>query len=194
MAEKLTHNPEQDAGSKHEKPELKVEATQQNVEKAHEKPENRQEKEKSVEKSREKLEKALDKEAEKAREKQPKPQEDREPQTITRAKRDAAFNSTMKTVRTQLSPVQRGFSKFVHAKPVEVVSELLEETIFRPSFLWGGVIGGLILGASLYLFARAQGFRLSGSEFIVGMFIGGVIGIIFEKLFGRKKSAKNPRS
>ena len=194
MAEKLTHNPEQESSGKREKLELKVEKTQDTSEKLEKSQENRQEQEKSVEKTREKLEKTLDKEAEKGREKQPKPTEAREPQTITRAARDAAFNKTMKSVRTQLSPVQRSFSMFIHAKPVEVTSELLEETIFRPSFLWGGVIGGIILGASLYLFARAQGFRLSGSEFIVGMFIGGVIGVLVEKLFRRKKSSKKPRS
>lgn len=194
MPEKLTHNPEQESSDKREKVELKVEKTQDTSEKLEKSQENRQEREKSVEKTREKLEKSLDKEAEKGREKQPKPTEAREPQTITRAARDAAFNKTMKSVRTQLSPVQRSFSKFIHAKPVEVTSELLEETIFRPSFLWGGVIGGIILGASLYLFARAQGFRLSGSEFIVGMFIGGVIGVLVEKLFRRKKSSKKPRS
>lgn len=194
MAEKLTHNPEQESSGKREKLELKVEKTTDTSEKLEKTQENRQEREKSAEKTREKLEKTLDKEAEKGREKQPKPAEAREPQTITRAARDAAFDTTMKTVRAQLSPVQRSFSKFIHAKPIEVTSELLEETIFRPSFLWGGVIGGLIFGSALYLFARTQGFRLSGSEFIFGLLIGGVIGVIFEKLFRRKKSTKKPRS
>ncbi len=194
MSEKLTQNLEHESSGKRERPELKAEKPTRDNEKLEHKVETQQEREKSAEKTREKLEKSLDKEAEKNREKQPKPVETREPQTITRAKRDEAFNSTMKTVRNQLSPVQRSFSKFIHAKPVEVTSELLEETIFRPSFLWGGVIGGIILGASLYIFARMQGFRLSGSEFIVGLFIGGIIGLIIERLFWRKKSVKKPRS
>lgn len=190
MAEKLTHNPEQESSGKREKLDLKVENNQDSSEKLDKSQESHQEREKSTEKTREKLEKILDKEAEKGREKQPKPTEAREPQVVTRATRDAAFDNTMKAVRSQLSPVQRKFSQFIHAKPVEVASEFLEETVFRPSFLWGGVIGGIVLGASLYIFARVQGFRLSGSEFIVGLVVGGLIGVIFEKLFHRKKSAK----
>jgi hypothetical protein len=193
MPEKLTHNPEQESGGKHEKPELQVEKTSAKTEKLEHSQENKQEREKSVEKTREKLEKSLDKQ-EKTREKQPKPVEAREPQVITRAVRDAAFGETMKTVRSQLSPVQRSFSKLIHAKPVEITSELLEETVFRPSFLWGGVIGGIIFGAGLYLFARTQGFLLSGSEYIVGLFVGGIIGVIIEKVFRRKKSTKKARS
>lgn len=194
MPEKLTHNPEQESGAKPEKPELKVEKTATKAEKLEHTQETQHEREKSVEKTREKLEKTLDNETEKTREKQPKPVESREPQIITRAVRDAAFSDTMKTVRTQLSPVQRSFSKFIHAKPVEMTSELLEETVFRPSFLWGGVIGGIVFGAGLYLFAYTQDFRLSGSEYIVGLFVGGIIGVIIEKVFRRKKSTKKALS
>lgn len=188
MSEKLDLQPEKDAGSKAEKPELKLEKPKQTAEhRAEAKPEREQ----SVEKTRQKIEKALDRETEKRAEKlTPKPLEASEPKTVTRAARDEAFRGAMKSVRSQLPTLQRGFSKFIHAKPVEVTSELLEETIFRPSFLWGGVIGGIIFGSALYIVARLQGFRLSGSEFIFGLFVGGIVGLVMEKLFRRKKSIK----
>lgn len=190
MPEKLTNNPERESSSKTEKPELKVEKPTQAQEKLERRAETNKDREKSAEKSREKIEKSLDKEAQERHEKQPKTVEDQEPKTTTRASRDAVFSNSMRTVRSQLSPAQRNFSKLIHAKPVEVTSELLEETIFRPSFLWGGVIGGILLGSSLYIFARIQGFRLSGSEFIAGVLVGGVIGLIVERLFRRKKTSK----
>jgi hypothetical protein len=194
MSEKINQNPERESGVKHEKLDLKVDKSAESHKPQERKSETQHEREKSVEKTREKIEKSLDKESDKSREKQPESTEVREPQVVTRDARDAAYRSTMQTVRSQLTPVQRNFSRFIHAKPVEVTSELLEETIFRPSFLWGGVIGGILMGASLYTFSYIQGFKLSGSEFIVGLLIGGVLGVIGEKLFRRKKTTKGPNA
>lgn len=185
MAEKLTQNSEHE--SKHQKSsaELKRSVEKQQSGEAHKL--SAAEREHSVEAAREKL-KAAEREPQPSdREHQSEqPVEKGEPKVVSRRERDAAFATTMKQVRHQLTPVQRSFSKFIHAKPIEATSELLEETIFRPSFLWGGVIGGLIFGGLLYAVARVQGFELSGSEFIVGLFVGGLIGFLIEKIWRRK--------
>lgn len=188
MSEKLSNQPEKEARSKVEKPELKLERPEQSTEKP---AENKVEREQSVEKTREKIEKSIELKNEKKVEKPDEAKiESSQPKSYSRAARDEAFRGAMKSVRSQLSPTQRAFSKFVHTKPVEVTSELLEETIFRPSFLWGGLIGGLIFGLTIYIFARVYGFSLSGAEFIFGLFVGGVLGLVFERVFSSKKTRK----
>lgn len=188
MSEKLSNQSERESQTKSEKLDLKIEKTEHAVEKT---TENKVEREQSAEKTRQKIEKSFEQKNEKKTEKPDEAKlESSQPKTYSRAARDDAFRGAMKSVRAQLSPTQRTFSKFVHAKPVEITSELLEETIFRPSFLWGGVVGGIIFGLTIYIFARIYNFSLSGAEFIFGLFAGGVVGLIFEWLLGHKKTRK----
>ncbi len=191
MVEKQPHNPEKSAATSHEKLKLNPEHQQR----AEVQKQSRAEREHSVEAARDKL-KATEHEPrpgdrERASE---QPAEKGEPKVISRRERDAVFVKTMAQVRHQLSPAQRTFSKLIHAKPVEAVSELLEETIYRPSFLWGGLIGGLLFGGFLYVVARAMGFRLSGSEFLVGLLVGGCIGFLVEKIIFRFRHRDTPSS
>ncbi len=185
MPEKL-HGPERTAEHSKRNEALKQSVEHQASAEVHK--QSSAERQHSVEVAREQLKVA-------ERESQPTDREHRseqpaergEPKVVSRRERDAVFQSTMQQVRHQLTPAQRTFSRLVHAKPVEATSELLEETVFRTSFLWGGVIGGLIFGGALYLVARVQGFELSGSEFIIGLVLGGLIGFLIEKIWRRKR-------
>lgn len=189
MPEKLT--PKHEKGGDGHKEKLKLSA-EQKAEKAELKADNKAEREAKIEHTKEKIEKSLDRQA------RPEAQHDTserakvesdQPKLVGRRERDAAFQKAMKDVRAQLSPAQRSFSRLAHAKPVEVVSEFLEETVYRPSFLWGGVIGGLLIGGGLMAAAYLQGYRLSGTEIIFGLFAGGIVGILVEFLFrGRRRS------
>lgn len=181
MSEKQPRSPEQDR-SKPQAEHLRASPEHHSSpEKAQLNPAERQ---KSLERAREKLRTAeAPKQAKEAL--QPTETAKRGEPVVTRKQRDVAFKKAMTTVRHQLPPIQRSFSLLVHTKPVEVASELLEETFFRPSFLWGGVLGGLVFGGGLYIIATLQGYQLSGTEFIAGLLVGGVLGFVIEKLFFR---------
>lgn len=97
--------------------------------------------------------------------------------------RKQAYDHTMELVRTRLTPSQQVMSRIVHSRPVEITSEVLEETLYRPSFLMGGTIGALIFGGLLYISARVYGFELSGSEFVFGILGGGIVGFVLEKIY-----------
>ena len=102
------------------------------------------------------------------------------------------YRHTLASVQHRLRPGTRRFSRFIHAPIVEKVSENLETTIARPSITLGATITAALVGGFFYLTARRSGFRLSGSEFIVSLLIGGLIGYGLELLSRslRKRRAK----
>lgn len=89
----------------------------------------------------------------------------------------------MKKVQSHLPPASRTLSKVVHNRVVESVSEVLEETVLRPSVLIGGAIVGLIGGSIFYIYARIAGFPLSGSEFLISLIAGALIGVVLEIIY-----------
>ncbi len=90
------------------------------------------------------------------------------------------YEQTLKTLQNQLPRASRAFSKVIHQPAVERVSEVLEKTVMRPSVTAGAVTSAVILGGIFYVAARAYGFRLSGSELIFALIIGGLIGYVLE--------------
>lgn len=92
------------------------------------------------------------------------------------------YEHTMMSLRQQMSSGERLFSRFIHNDSVEAVSSVLAATIGRPSILLGATVGGLVFGASLYIYAREYGLMLTSSEIIIGLLIGGLIGLIVECL------------
>ncbi|MEI7818598.1 MAG: hypothetical protein WCI47_00610 [bacterium] len=207
MTEK-EHRPDQEsmADSQSKAAELKDIAAHQDAERN---PDKQTDQERSIEQAREVLkekskekpqdkeksdvdtEKAEKTEDDKAEKSQDRNAETKPARTAGKRERQQAYQSTMKLVQQELSPAQRSFSKLIHAAPVEYVSEFLEETFFRPSFLWGGVIGAILFGGLIYVVAYSVGFQLSGSEFTIGLLVGGLIGFIIERilsLFGKKSS------
>ena len=165
-----------------------LKATEKQAEKSAEKKAETQ-----AEKSDKKAEKPEPK-AEKAepKEKPAETQETKAAQSSGRRARKQAYDHTMEQVRSQLSPSQQVFSRFVHSRPIEYTSELLEETFYRPSFLLGGTVGALLFGGALYISARVFGFELSGSEFTLGIIGGGLVGFILEKLIRLARKKKPP--
>lgn len=152
-------------------------------------------KEKSVEKAREELKDELERESshksDKEKSKSEKGNESDANRPISRREKNQIYSHTMKSIRHQLSPAERSFSKLIHAKPVEKVSEVLEESIFSNSFVWGGVVGAVLLGGIIYLAALNIGFQLSGSEFTIGLIVGGIIGLVVERILRIFKKTKS---
>ncbi len=101
---------------------------------------------------------------------------------ITRKQLDLRFKRTMKVIQEDLPPTGRAFSKFIHAKPVEKVSDFLGSTIARPNALLAGAIGAFALTLAIYIFAKNMGYRLSGFEPIAAFAIGWIIGLLYDYL------------
>jgi hypothetical protein len=101
---------------------------------------------------------------------------------IGKSQKEASFNRTMKHVRAELSSSSRAFSKFIHIKTVERISEILCSTIARPNAILVGNISAFLVTLGVYLLAKNIGYQLSGFETIGSFIVGWVIGIIYDYL------------
>ncbi len=100
----------------------------------------------------------------------------------TRLDKEVAYVDTLRSLQRHLSPASRQFSKVIHSPTVEKTSEIAGATVARPSVLLGATTTAALLGGFLYVTARVGGFSLSGSEFILSLVVGGVLGLIIEGL------------
>lgn len=99
---------------------------------------------------------------------------------ITKKQRDDSFNRTMHEVQRQLSTPSRAFSKVIHNKVVERVSETVGTTIARPNAILSGAICAFIATTIVYYLAKNIGYHLSGFESIGAFALGWLIGILFD--------------
>lgn len=99
---------------------------------------------------------------------------------LSKKQLDNTFASQMGHVRNHLGPGGRLFSKFIHTKPVEVVSDFIGSTIARPNALLTGSIMAFLAVTILYFSANHFGFRLSGFETIGAFIIGWILGAIYD--------------
>jgi hypothetical protein len=94
--------------------------------------------------------------------------------------RDQSYNQTMKSIERELSGPGRAFSKVIHNKTVEKVSDSVGSTIARPNAILSGSVCAFLLVLVLYLIARYQGFSLTGFETIGAFVLGWIIGILID--------------
>lgn len=99
---------------------------------------------------------------------------------IGKAERDTSFNMTMKEVRSQMSAPSRTFSKIIHNKAVERVSEVTGNTIARPDAILSGAIFAFLMTLGVYLVAKNLGYPLSGFETIGAFALGWILGLSFD--------------
>lgn len=134
--------------------------------------------------ARQEVEKALD------HEKQPSPEVAKEEAPIERRpngprsklETEASFNATMTEVRSQMSTPSRAFSKVIHNKAVEKVSEVTGSTVARPDAILSGAIFAFVLTLGTYLVAKNLGYPLSGFEAIAAFILGWILGIVYDFL------------
>lgn len=93
---------------------------------------------------------------------------------------DTTFNVTMTEARNQMSAPSRAFSKVIHNKAVERVSEVAGSTIARPDAILSGAVFAFIMTLGVYLIAKNLGYPLSGFETIGAFALGWVLGITFD--------------
>lgn len=180
MSEKLS-NPERQSAKKETAAEL---------EKLRHSPEqNREISQAEIEKRQEKARQTIEKNAERAKVEKAvekgstSTEKEKKDHRFSRKEKRLAFKKEIKRVQAQLPPASRALSRVVHNPVVENISEVLEETVLRPSVLIGGATVGLIGGGIFYLYARVAGFALSGSEFLVSMVAGALIGVVLEIIY-----------
>jgi hypothetical protein len=101
---------------------------------------------------------------------------------IRKTEREASFKTTMKEVQTQMSAPSRTFSKIIHNKAVEKVSETAGSTIARPNAILSGAIFAFALTLAVYLIAKNLGYRLSGFESIGAFILGWALGLVYDFL------------
>jgi hypothetical protein len=104
--------------------------------------------------------------------------------------RDESYKHTMKRVQSELSGPERAFSKVIHNKTVERISEVVGSTVARPDAILSGSAFACLLVLGLYVTAKYYGFALSGFETIAAFVIGWVLGMTFDflrALFRRKR-------
>jgi hypothetical protein len=99
-----------------------------------------------------------------------------------KAEKEASFKVTMAEVRTQMSAPSRSFSKLIHNKTVEKVSEGVGGTVARPNAVLSGAIFAFALTLGVYLLAKNLGYLLSGFETIAAFVLGWALGIVYDFL------------
>ena len=110
------------------------------------------------------------------------PAEKRKAKTSDRTKitTEQSFKRVMKDTQSELSAPSRNFSKFIHIKPIEKVSEVAGNTIARPNAILFGSLSAFIIVAVLVIWAKNAGYALSGFETIAAFIIGYLIGVIID--------------
>ena len=102
------------------------------------------------------------------------------------------YTHTLSSIRNRLKGPEKSFSKVIHQPAVERASEMLENTVARPSGLLFGGLYSFIGSLASYILARRLGGELKLSVFAV-FFVGGFfIGLIVE-LIWRYYSKKRKR-
>lgn len=110
--------------------------------------------------------------------------------------RDAAFEHTMHQAESHMSQLQRLFSRFIHAKFIASVSDVVGGTIARPNTILYGALSVLVLTAVFYTAAKIYGYNLSGAESAAAFFLGWLIGmtIDYTQVLLRGGRQRNKRS
>ena len=109
----------------------------------------------------------------------------------TKRQREASYAATMRQIRSEMSAPSRTFSKVIHNKTVERISDAVGTTAARPNAVLAGSVMATFLTLFVFLVAKQYGYRLSGFETIGTFFVGWALGLIYDYarlLFTTKRS------
>lgn len=100
----------------------------------------------------------------------------------SRAERDESFTAAMSEIQTHMSAPSRAFSKLIHNKAVETVSDAVGNTVARPNAILSGSVFAFIATISVFLIAKNIGFELTGFETIGAFTFGWALGLVYDFL------------
>ncbi|MDK2898901.1 MAG: hypothetical protein PWQ10_88 [Patescibacteria group bacterium] len=99
---------------------------------------------------------------------------------ISKKAREESYSRTMKQVQSELPPINRAFSKFIHNKVIEKTTDVIGGTIARPNAMFCGAFFAFLLTLMVYVIAKKIGYLLSGFETILAFIVGWALGIIYD--------------
>lgn len=91
-----------------------------------------------------------------------------------------SYTSLLKQTRQRLPAAAKQFSKIVHQKNIEAISNVSAQTIARPSGLLGGGIGALLGSVTLLYYSKHYGFRYNYAFFLITFLVGFLVGLLVE--------------
>lgn len=188
MSEKLNlHSPE--GSTKHETEHSNSEHEKQLLKEHHEKAKKSHEVSKdTIESIKHSIEnEAIDKSHYQVGEKETKQTHD---YTASKHLKKQAYKQTLKQVQKNLSKPEKTFSKVIHNKTIEKVSDVGSKTVARPSGLLFGGIFAFISSLLVLLISKHSGFTYNYLLFVL-VFVGGYfLGLIFELFYRFLKLGK----
>lgn len=92
----------------------------------------------------------------------------------------ANYRQTMVSLQHRMKPAARSFSKFIHTPVIEKTSEVVGQTVLRPSVSLGATTTAVVVTGFVYLYARSQGFVMRGSVVWIALIVGGIAGLLLE--------------
>lgn len=102
-----------------------------------------------------------------------------------------AYKKQLERIRDHLSPTERTFSKFTHAKVVDKTSNVMAKTVARPTGILGGAVCALIGSVIALYTAKHYGFTynylLFLALFVGGYLIGSSIELLLWVVVGRRR-------
>lgn len=101
---------------------------------------------------------------------------------VQQSMKNRTYKRELAKIQTKLSKPQRTFSKIIHNKTVESVSNASAQTIARPSGLLGGSIFAFVGSLATYYMARHYGFRYNYLVLFLLFLVGFAAGAIIELL------------
>lgn len=101
-----------------------------------------------------------------------------------------SYASLLKQASTHLPTASEQFSKIIHQKNIEAISNIGAQTIARPSGLLGGGIGALIGSTTLLYTSKHYGFKYNYAFFLIIFLAGFLVGLALEAIIKllRKRS------
>lgn len=126
------------------------------------------------------LEKAVSTEAKNNAEKEGSGHTSKRSSNLSRKAKEASFKTHMKRVQNELPPASKAFSKFIHNKTVERISDGVGATVARPNAILSGAVFAFILVLAVYIVAKTFGYPLSGFETIGAFVLGWALGIVYD--------------
>lgn len=109
---------------------------------------------------------------------------------VQQALKTAAYKNTLRRVQSELPPMQRTFSKFIHNPTVDTVSDVSSKTIARSVGTLGGAITALLGSIGLLFYSKHYGFTYNYA-IIFGLFLAGYL--IATLLEGVYRLVRHPR-
>ena len=107
----------------------------------------------------------------------------RHPVLVNKQLKDMAYMRAMTRVRKHLSMPSRAFSKVVHSKAVERPSEIIGNTVARPSGMLGGAFVATIGSSILLWVTKHYGYEYNYLAVILLFVIGMTLGLAVELLW-----------